>query len=160
MACSGVNFTFFSLHKWNLMHHSKGLITLENTWNLNRNMRSRNNYITKDTTNFTLFGLKQTQSHRCASHESKVGSGGMAPFLLKLGAWWRSGFRPIHFTPGERDSSIHQSKGWVGPRTGLGVLEKIKISCLAGKQTVPRPSSPQTSHYTDRAIAAPVYWDG
>jgi len=47
--------------------------------------------------------------------------GGMAPFILKLGGEW-SGFRPGHFTPGEKDSSIHSSEGWVGPTIALAVL--------------------------------------
>jgi len=47
----------------------------------------------------------------------------------------------------------HCILGWVGTRTGLDVLEKESFVTLAGNRTtIPRSSSPYSSHYTDRAI--------
>jgi hypothetical protein len=45
----------------------------------------------------------------------------------------------------------------VGPNGGLDVLEKRKLLGTAvNRTTVPRSPSPNPSHYTVRAITAPV----
>jgi hypothetical protein len=57
------------------------------------------------------------------------------PFLtsaLDGGEW--SASRPRLFSPGERDSGTHWI-GWEGPRSGLDVVEKGKISSPAGNRT-------------------------
>jgi hypothetical protein len=51
-----------------------------------------------------------------------------------------SASRPDRLTPGERAPDSHLIGGWVGPRTGLDVVQKRKILPLPEIQ--PRPSSP------------------
>jgi hypothetical protein len=49
--------------------------------------------------------------------------------ILYLGTRWkRVVSRPCRLTPGERAPSIHCTGGWMGLRTGLDFMEKIKIS--------------------------------
>ena len=54
-------------------------------------------------------------------HEGVWGSGGIVPqYLISVldgGEWLAS--RPGRFIPGERDTCIHWTGGWVGPRTSL-----------------------------------------
>jgi hypothetical protein len=48
--------------------------------------------------------------------------------------------RPDRLTPGERAPGTHWIGGWVGPRTGLDIVEKRNILLLPAIQ--PPPSSP------------------
>jgi hypothetical protein len=64
------------------------------------------------------------------------------PFLasaLDGGEW--SASRPGRFTPGERASSTHWIKGWVGPRAGLDAVEKRTISFPCQKSNPGRPAA-------------------
>jgi hypothetical protein len=57
------------------------------------------------------------------------GSGGIAPTFLTSaldGGEW-SASNSYRFASGERALSTHSIGGWVGPRTGLGGMEKRKI---------------------------------
>jgi hypothetical protein len=56
-----------------------------------------------------------------------AGSGYIDPCLLDLGTRWRL---VVRFTPGERDPGVHWIGGWVGHRTGLDNMEKIKFLTL------------------------------
>jgi hypothetical protein len=46
--------------------------------------------------------------------------------LALVGGEW-SASRPGRFTPEERVSGTHWIRGWVGPRAGLGNMEKRKF---------------------------------
>jgi hypothetical protein len=76
---------------------------------------------------------------------------GIAPFILNLGTRWTwvvsIKTQPL-YPPGQEKTSTHWKEGWVGPRAGLYILEKIKISC-PGSDPIPRQSFPPPSHYTD-----------
>jgi hypothetical protein len=62
--------------------------------------------------------------------------------ILDLGTRWRSvvSFTPQPLYPWEIVASTHCIGGWVGPRTGLDVVEKRNILPLPGIQ--PRLSTP------------------
>jgi hypothetical protein len=55
-----------------------------------------------------------------------------------------AGERSIHALANllpRKNCGIHSTQGWVGPRAGLGVLEKREISCFY-RDSNPGPSSP------------------
>jgi hypothetical protein len=56
-------------------------------------------------------------------------------FVLVGGEW--SASRPGRFTPGERAPVPHSIGGWVGPRAGLGDVEKRKFLTLPGLELRP-----------------------
>jgi hypothetical protein len=82
------------------------------------------------------------------------GSRSMAPLILNLGARWRwaVSFMPWSLYP--RKEPRYPLGGWVGPRTGLNILEKRKI-CCPSQHLNPRSFSLYPSYYTDYAIPAP-----
>jgi hypothetical protein len=51
--------------------------------------------------------------------------------LALVGSEW-SALCPCRSTPGERASITHWIGGWVGPRTGLDDMEKLKFLILLG----------------------------
>jgi hypothetical protein len=53
----------------------------------------------------------------------------------------RPASRPGRFTPRETAPGTHCVGGWMGPRAGLGVMEKRKFACLC------RESNPDSSVY-------------
>jgi hypothetical protein len=63
---------------------------------------------------------------------------------LAGGEW--SASRPGRFTPGERALCTHWIGGWVGPRTELDDVEKIKFLTLPGLELQPlgRPARSQS----------------
>jgi hypothetical protein len=63
---------------------------------------------------------------------------------LAGGEW--SASRPGRFTPGERAPGIHWMGRWVGPRAGLGDVEKRKFFTLPGLELGPlgRPARSQS----------------
>jgi hypothetical protein len=82
-------------------------------------------------------------------------SGGIIPpFLTSAldGVEW-SASRPGGFTPGEIGPGTYWIGGWVGPRAGLGVVEKRKFLHLQGFEPSPVQLAART--YTDWAIPTP-----
>jgi hypothetical protein len=71
---------------------------------------------------------------------------------LKLAGGEWSASRPGLFSSRKRAPGTHWIGGWVGPRDGMKVVEKILY--FTGTQT-PTPWSPVASRYTDCAIPAP-----
>jgi hypothetical protein len=75
-----------------------------------------------------------------------VGGGGKAPpFLtsaLDGGEWSVS--RRGRFTSRERVPGTHWRGGWMGPRAGLYVVEKRKISCTRRESNPSRPARSQS----------------
>jgi hypothetical protein len=69
--------------------------------------------------------------HSASRLEDVWGSGGIAPQFLTsaLGRSEWSAWRPCRFTSREKALGTHCIGGWVGPRVGLNVMEKRKISC-------------------------------
>jgi hypothetical protein len=72
---------------------------------------------------------------------------------LAGGEW--SASLPGRFTAGERDPGTHSISGWVGSRTSLDNVEKIKFLTLLGLERDPSVVQPVGSRYTDCAIPAP-----
>jgi hypothetical protein len=70
-------------------------------------------------------------------HEDVLGSGSLAPPFLTsslYGCEWL-GLRPCRFIPGVIATGTHYMGGWMGPRTGLNTVEKIKCLVPAGNRT-------------------------
>jgi hypothetical protein len=67
-------------------------------------------------------------------------TGGTAPLILNPGnrKAWVVSVTLGHFTFGKRAPGTHWSWGWVGPRAGLGALEK-KIKSCPGQDSNPGP---------------------
>jgi hypothetical protein len=57
-----------------------------------------------------------------------------------------SDLRPWRFTPGKRAHVTHWIEGWVGPKAGLGDVEKRKFLTLPGLEIWPlgRPARSQS----------------
>jgi hypothetical protein len=89
------------------------------------------------------------------------GSGGLAALILDQQQMEVSGHPHVLVTLllGERGPCIHQMGGWLGPRTGLDILERSKIFFMCWYSN-PRSSSPEPSHYTNYITPAPmgVWW--
>jgi hypothetical protein len=60
------------------------------------------------------------------------------------GEW--SASRPGRFTPRERAPGTHSIGGWVGPRAGLGNVEKRKFLTLPGLELDSSVVQPVASH--------------
>jgi hypothetical protein len=58
-------------------------------------------------------------------------------------------FTPWRLTPGERAPGTARTAGWVGPRNGVGGVEKGKISPLPRLELRPLDVHPVESRYTD-----------
>jgi hypothetical protein len=72
-----------------------------------------------------------------------MGRGGIAPPVLtsELDGGERSASRPSRFTVGEIAPGSHWIGDWMGPRAGLDVMEKIKVSYSCRKSNPGRPAS-------------------
>jgi hypothetical protein len=81
-----------------------------------------------------------------------------------VGGEW-SASRPGRFTPRESSPGTHQTRGWVGPRTGLNDMEKRKFLPLPGlelrpigrpahSQSLYRLSCPGLLHFNNRRVIA------
>jgi hypothetical protein len=82
-----------------------------------------------------------TNSALC--HEDVWESRCIDPHILDISTRWRwSASLPGRFTLG-----THWIGGWVGTRTGLGNVEKRKISPLAGLESDPSAVQPVASRY-------------
>jgi hypothetical protein len=70
--------------------------------------------------------------------------GSIVPLFLTLtleGEW--SASRPYRFTPGETAAGTYFIRDWVGPRAGLGPVERRKSHHPAGNRIpIPLPSIP------------------
>jgi hypothetical protein len=68
-------------------------------------------------------------------------------FLIStlVGGEW-SASRPTHFTPGKRAPNLHSIWVWIGPRVGLGDMEKWKFLLPPGLELRPlgRPARSQS----------------
>ena len=53
---------------------------------------------------------------------------------------------------GERTSDIYLRGGWLGPRFGLGVLEKRKVSCLRRKLNYDSPGVHPAPAHTEQFV--------
>jgi hypothetical protein len=75
--------------------------------------------------------------------------------LLVKGTWlrWIVSFTPWPLYPWVENFGTRWIKGWVGPRFGLDLLGKRKISCRSPESN-PRSPSSYTSYYTDCVIPA------
>jgi len=73
------------------------------------------------------------------------------------GGEWSTSF-PSHLSS-RSGPRTHQTGGWVGPRAGLGILEKRKTSCSC-QDSNPLSSSLQPSYYTEHAILVPISMTG
>jgi hypothetical protein len=92
-------------------------------------------------------------------HEGMLESGGIAPPFLTsaLNGGECSVSRPCRFTPGDRSLGTHEIAGWVGPRTGVDVVEKRKISCPCLYSKPDRPvrrlvAVPTANHYISESV--------
>jgi hypothetical protein len=74
-----------------------------------------------------------------------------------LGEW--SASRPSRFTRAGSVYGIHSVGSWVGPRTGLGVLEKRKLSGPCSKWSPVSPDSyPTAWSFTNYAVTSICMW--
>ena len=91
----------------------------------------------------------------CTCHEVRGRSGITFPLILNLDTRWRwvVSFLTWSFYA-RKNSSTHWGEGWVGPRAGLDILERSKISCSNWELSFRLPS-PKPNHYTDWATLAP-----
>jgi hypothetical protein len=80
----------------------------------------------------------------------------MDPRILNLGTSQieRSASPFGRFTPGERGSVTHWTRGWVGPRTGLDNVQRRKILPYRDLNSDLSAVQPVASCYTDCAILA------
>jgi hypothetical protein len=94
----------------------------------------------------TQFENRQSTLQLCSlRHEDIRESGGIAPTFLTSaldGGEW-SASRPCRFTPGEVAPGTHGIGGWVGPRVGLGAVEKRNI-LLCRESNPDRPARRST----------------
>jgi hypothetical protein len=85
--------------------------------------------------------------HSIWFHEDVWGSGGEC-----------SASHPSLFTPGEGIASTRPIGGWVGSRTGLNAVTKMKAPFTLPPQEIdPRSTSPLPSHCTDWATPLSVW---
>jgi hypothetical protein len=72
-------------------------------------------------------------------HEGVWGRGCIDPRFLDLGTCWRwvVSFAPQSIFPAERALGTYWIRGWVGPRTGLDIVEKRKFLALPGPELRP-----------------------
>jgi hypothetical protein len=76
---------------------------------------------------------------------------------LIIGEW--SASRPRRFTTGERCPGDHWIGCWVGPRTGLDDVKKIKSRSYLDSNSEPSVVQPVANRYIDCDIPAPLGYE-
>lgn len=84
----------------------------------------------------------------CVGHKGICRTGGMVPFILKLGIrrWWVVSFKNQPLYPSKRAPSTQCTGRYLGPEAGVGALEKLCISWTV------RDSNTYSSVIKDRSL--------